>query len=229
MPKGAAEIRAADPRPLRVILVDEHPVILAGLSALLDGAPELEVAGTFETREDALSAFSANGADVIVSGLEIGGDAGFDLVNAVEGTPVIILTNCDDPRVAHRALQFGARGYILTRERAENIIMAVKLVASGEVYLCGSMVTKMLSQVGKSTAESEDIVTAALTKRELQVFELIGHGFNSRQVAEKLRLSAKTIDTYRQHIRSKLLLRDNTEILPRAIDWVHKPSGYTAL
>lgn len=229
MHKGAVDINAAGPRPLRVILVDEHPVILAGLSALFSGEPEVEVSGSFETRDDALAALGVAGADVIITGLEIGRDAGFDFVRLVDGVPVIILTNCDDPQVAHRALQFGARGYILTSERTENIVMAVKLVARGEVYLCGSMVTKMLSQVAKGSAVSEDAVTSALTKRELQVFELIGHGLSSRQVAEKLRLSPKTVDTYRHNIRTKLLLRDNAEILPKAIDWVHNPSDNNIL
>ena len=209
--------------PLRVLLLEEHPVILAGLTAIFDAEPDLEICGAFEIREAALEAVAELAPDVIVCGLATSGESEFDFLTLVNGLAVIILTACDDPRVAHRALQLGARGYILTRERCENLVLAVKLVAAGEVYLCGSMVTKMLARVVDGTAEAHDMVTASLTRRELQVFELIGQGFNSRQIADKLRLSRKTVDTYRQHIRSKLGLRDNAEIPPRAIAWVHDP------
>lgn len=212
---------SSEDRALRVLIVDEHPIVSAGLTAIFDEQDALEVCGTFETREAALEALGGLQPDVIIAGLEIGSEAGFDLLSSVNGVPVIILTTCDDPRTAHRALQLGARGYILTRERCENIVLALKLVARGEVYLCGSMVTKMLARVADGGTETDDSVTALLTRRELQVFELIGHGFNSRQIAGKLQLSAKTIDTYRQHIRTKLGLRDNGEIPPRAIAWVH--------
>lgn len=210
---------------LRVLLLDEQPVILAGLTAIFDAEPDLEVCGTFETREAAFEAAGELAPDVVVCGLATGGEAEFDFLTSVNGLAVIILTTCDDPRVAHRALQLGARGYILTRERCENLVLAVKLVAAGEVYLCGSMVTKMLARVADGATEPYDAVVASLTRRELQVFELIGQGFNSRQIADKLHLSRKTVDTYRQHIRSKLGLHDNSEIPPRAIAWVHDPGN----
>ena len=223
MPRKDSETSEESGSPLRVLLVEEQPVILAGLTAIFDKEPELEVCGSFETRETALAALGELAPDVIVCGVAIGGEAGFDFLTSVNGLSVIILTTCDDPRVAHQALQLGARGYILTRERCENLVLAVKLVAGGEVYLCGSMVTKMLARVVEGAVEAHDTVAASLTRRELQVFEFIGHGFNSRQIADKLGLSAKTIDTYRQHIRGKLGLRDNAEIPQRAIAWVHDP------
>ena len=211
--------------PLRVLLLEDQPVILAGLTAIFDAEPGLEICGSFEVREAALEAVGGLAPDVIVCGLATGGEAELDFLTSVNGLAVIILTTCDDPRVAQRALQLGARGYIWTRERCENLVLAVKLVASGEVYLCGSMVTKMLARVVDGTAEAHDVVTASLTRRELEVFELIGQGFNSRQIADKLHLSRKTVDTYRQHIRSKLGLRDNAEIPQRAIAWVHGPGN----
>ena len=143
--KGSETTEEAD-SPLGVLLIEAQPVILAGLTSIFDEEPDLDVCGSFETCGAALEAVDELAPDVIVYGLANGDDAGFDFLTSVNGLPVLILTNCDDPRVAHRALQLGARGYILTLERCENFALAVKLVAGGEVYLSGSMVTKMLAR-----------------------------------------------------------------------------------
>ena len=177
--KGSETTEEAD-FPLRVLLIEEQPVILAGLTSIFDEEPDLDVCGSFETCGAALEAVDELAPDVIVYGLANGDDAGFDFLTSVNGLPVLILTNCDDPRVAHRALQLGARGYILTLERCENFALAVKLVAGGEVYLSGSMVTKMLARVVDGAEEPRDRVISMLPRRELQVFEFIGHGLNSR-------------------------------------------------
>lgn len=207
--------------PLQVLLVDDHPIILAGLVALFEGDAEFELCGSSDSLTAALDAIGRSTPDVVISGLDIEEGDGLKLLSTLGETPLMVITSCQEPRVAQNVLEKGAKGYILTREHCENILMATKQVARGEIYVCGGMVAKILDRLVEGSAESPDSIQSMLSKRELQVFELVGQGFNTRQVADQLHLSRKTIDTYRQHIRTKLGLAENCEIAPKAVAWLH--------
>jgi DNA-binding NarL/FixJ family response regulator len=207
----------------RVLVVDDHPIVRQGLALLIDQEPDLMVCGEAEEAESALAAIAASRPDVLLLDLSLPGPDGIDLLKAIRSTdpdlPVLVLSMHDESTYAERALRAGANGYIMKQEATENVLVALRRILRGEVYVSDRVATTMLRQIASGTGKPSQTPIARLSDRELEVFRLIGGGHGTRQIAEELRLSVKTVESYQAHIKEKLALQSSRDLVQRAIEW----------
>ena len=216
------------PRKKQVYLVDDHPIVRQGLIKLIEQEEGLEVCGESGTVSEALEALKELGPDVVLVDISLEKSNGLELIKLVDDLgmqiPMLVLSMHDETLYAEHALRAGASGYVMKQAAAGTLIQAIEKVLSGEIYVSKSMSSQMLKMAFRSSGEDTRTGTETLSMRELEVFELIGRGNSTREIAEQLHLSVKTIETYRAHIKDKLHLRNGTELMQRAIHWVETES-----
>lgn len=215
----------------RVLLVDDHPIVRQGLALLIDREPDLCVCGEAESAHSAFHAIATLLPDLVVLDISLSGPDGLDVLKEIRmktaNLPVLILSMHDESIYAERAMRAGANGYIMKQEATEKVLVAIRRILQGEVYLSDRLTTTMVQQYvrGASTGKSSPLLN--LTDRELEVFRLIGEGHGTRQIADELHLSVKTIESYQAHIKEKLALRNARELVQHAIEWtVNLKGGY---
>jgi DNA-binding NarL/FixJ family response regulator len=206
----------------RILIVDDHPLVRAGFAQLIGDCPDLEVCGEAADMAEALKQIEATHPDLAIIDLSLAGGSGLDLIERVKARNsdilMLVASMHDETLYAERVLTAGARGYINKQEAQDSIIRAIRQVLSGKVYLSQNMTDRLLSGMVDATGEKRDI--DSLSNRELQVFELIGEGVPTSQIAEQLNLSVKTIETHQAHIKRKLGLGSAHELNQRAIRWI---------
>jgi len=217
------------PPPARVFLVDDHPLVRESLSSLIERQPGLTVCGEAGDANAALAAIGAARPDVAIVDLSLGGRPGLELVRDLKqmypGVAVLVLSMHDEDLYAERALRAGARGYVMKREATRNVIDAIRCLLDGRIYLSARMATALATKlVGGAPAASESPV-ARLSDRELEVFRLLGQGMATRQIADALHVSAKTVQAFSARIKEKLGLSSSTELLREAIRWSEEQRG----
>jgi DNA-binding NarL/FixJ family response regulator len=206
-----------------VFVVDDHPLLRQGLALLINQQQDLEVCGEAEEAHAAMQAIAKKIPNILIVDISLNGPDGLDLLKNIRASypdlPVLILSMHDEAIYAERALRARANGYIMKQEATEKVLIAVRRILNGEVYLSDRMANKMLRQYlgGAPTAIQSRI--SALSDRELEVFCLIGEGRGTREIAEELRLSIKTVETYQAHIKEKLSLHSGRELIQHAIQW----------
>ncbi len=207
----------------RILVVDDHPIVRQGLALLINREPDMVVCGEAEEAMGALHVLASARPDVLIVDISLTGPDGLDLLKTIRTThpslPVLILSMHDESIYAERALRAGGNGYIMKQEATEKVLVAVRRILSGEVYVSDRIANKMLKHyiTGAGTLRSSSI--ADLSDRELEVFRLIGEGHGTRQIAEELHLSVKTVESYQAHIKEKLSLRSARELMQHAIQW----------
>ena len=186
--------------------------------------PDLAVCGEAGDRAEAMRLIRDALPDLVVVDITLKDSNGLELIKDLHAecpkVAVLVVSMHDESLYAERVIRAGARGYITKQEATQNILVAVRRVLSGEVYLndkAASSLLKRLSNHETAKASPADL----LADRELQVFELTGHGLNTRQIADRLHIGFKTVETYRARIREKLNLKDSTDLLQSAINWAH--------
>jgi DNA-binding NarL/FixJ family response regulator len=205
----------------RIMLVDDHPVMREGLLQLIKQEPDLSICGQYEDAATAFAAVPLVRPDLAIIDLSLRGSSGLELVkNSHASYPklrILVLSMYDETLYAERVLRAGAAGYIMKQEAAENVLVAIRRVLGGGVYLSEKMSSKLMHQwVGGKPHEGGSLLEQ-LSDRELEVFGLIGQGRSTRQIAEHLRLSVKTVESHRAHIKEKLNLKDANELVHTAI------------
>ncbi len=209
----------------KVLLVDDHPVLRRGLGQLINQEPDMAVCGEAEDAPHAFDAVAQLTPDVVVVDVSLKGSNGIELIKNLKARypdlPILVLSMHDESLYAERALRAGGLGYIMKDEAFEQVLTAIRQVLKGEIFLSDKMKGRMLQQVafGRTKAVSSPIET--LTDRELEVFRLIGQGHGTRQIAEELHLSVRTVEAYREYIKEKLNLKNATELVQHAFHWVH--------
>ncbi len=206
----------------RILIVDDHPLVRAGFAQLIGDCPDLEVCGEAGDMAEALKQIEATSPDLAIIDLSLAGGSGLDLIERIKSRDrqilMLVASMHDETLYAERVLAAGARGYINKQEAQDRIIKAIRQVLSGKVYLSQQMTDRLLSGMVDANNDKRDI--DSLSNRELQVFELIGRGVATSQMAERLNLSVKTIETHQAHIKKKLGLGSAHELTQRAIRWV---------
>ncbi len=206
-----------------VLVVDDHPLMRQGLALLINQQQDMQVCGEAEEVQAAMLAIARLHPDIVILDISLSGPDGLELLKSIRttspGLPVLILSMHDEAIYAERALRARASGYIMKQEATEKVLVAVRRILNGEVYLSERMSNKMLQQYiggAPSTIQSQ---IASLSDRELEVFRLIGEGRATREIAKELHLSVKTVETYQAHIKEKLALRSGRELIQHAIQW----------
>jgi DNA-binding NarL/FixJ family response regulator len=213
----------------RVLLVDDHPIVRQGLALLIDREADLSVCGEAEGALSAFHAIETLRPDIVVLDISLSGPDGLDVLKEIRmktgSLPVLILSMHDESIYAERAMRAGANGYIMKQEATEKVLVAIRRILQGEVYLSDRLTSTMLQQFVRGTAPVKSSPLLALTDRELEVFRLIGEGHGTRQIADELHLSVKTIESYQAHIKEKLALRNARELVQHAIEWTVSLNG----
>jgi DNA-binding NarL/FixJ family response regulator len=207
----------------RVLLVDDHPLVRMSLREVLRREPNMVVCGEAEDRDQALELATTTKPHLAVVDLTLKSSSGLDLIKDFkERFPnilVLVLSMHDEMLHAERAIRAGARGYVTKHEAAKKIITAIQTVLSGEIYWSERAAARVASKVAKNTISPSDSPLDVLADRELQVFELIGAGQSTRQIAAALHINVSTVETYRARIKEKLNLDDSLALLQFAIRW----------
>jgi DNA-binding NarL/FixJ family response regulator len=209
-----------------VLIVDDHPIVRQGLAQLINQESDLLVCGQAEDAHEAIAAIRELNPNMVIVDISLKETSGVELIKDLKvqypDLPVLTLSMHDEAVYGERALRAGARGYIMKQEATEKVVTAIRRVLAGEVYVSDGMAAKMVSKlVGGGVSRKSASPIEGLSDRELEVFRMIGEGYNTREMAEKLHLSVKTIETYRAHIKDKLALQDAGELLRSAIQWVN--------
>lgn len=206
-----------------VFIVDDHPIVRQGLALLINREADLAVCGDAEEAGSALRRIEALRPDLVVVDISLNGPDGLDLLKIIRARdatlPVLILSMMDELLYAERALRAGASGYIMKQEATEQVLVAIRRILGGEIYVSDRMANKILHQFVGGVPVVERSPVAGLTDRELEVFRLIGEGHGTRQIAEDLHISVKTVESYQAHIKEKLSLKNARELVQRAIQW----------
>lgn len=207
----------------RVAVVDDHPLFRERLCQLINGEPDMEVCGEAESAEQALTLIRGARPDLAIVDIALKSSSGLELIRSLKAlsitVPVLVLSMHEESVYADRALLAGASGYITKSGEAAEVLMAMRSVLAGKVYLSAEMTTDLLKSLSAAGIRGQRVVER-LTDRELQVLEFIGRGRTTREIAETLRLGVATIDTYRARIKDKMNFRNAADLVHFAVRWV---------
>lgn len=213
----------------RVFVVDDHPIVRQGLALLINREPDLEVCGDAADARSAMEGIVLHDPDIVIVDISLGGPDGLELLKQVRAQdadlPVLILSMHDEAIYAERVLRAGANGFIMKQEAIERVITAIRRILNGEVYVPDRVASRLLQQYVRRPGLAPHSPLASLSDRELEVFRLIGEGRGTRQIADALHLSVKTVESYQAHIKEKLSLRSARELQHHAIEWAVKAAG----
>jgi len=226
--KGAKAVPAAPARK-KILLVDDHPFMRAGLAQLIDKQPDMIVAGEAGDDAAATRELAKTAVDLVLTDLTLPGRGGMELIKDLHATqptlPILVVSMHDEVIYAERALRAGARGYIMKEAGGENLLAAIRQVMSGQVYVSPKMSARILDNMTARKPRGSNSPIEKLTDREFEIFQLIGQGKSTRDIAQQLNLSPKTVDVHRSHIKEKLELQDATALVRHAVRWIETPGA----
>ena len=214
------------PKKARIFLVDDHPIVRRGIQLLIGMERDLSICGEAERAPAALEQIRKLNPDLVVVDLALKESSGLDLVKELRvqcpTVKVLVFTMHDEPLYAERVLKAGAHGYVTKEEGSEKAVAAIRTVLEGKPYLTGRLAERMLETMTGFARSRSSGTLESLSDRELEVLDLIGHGLGSQQIARQLKLSVKTIESHREHIKAKLGLRRSTELVQYAFNWANR-------
>ncbi len=234
-------IVAVETERTRILLVDDHPIMRQGLANVLNQQAHLAVCGEATTPVEALTMADRLRPDLALIDLSLRGGDGIELLKDLRVRQpqmlTLVLSMHDEAIFAERALRAGARGYVMKQEKIDRLLLAINRVLSGTIYVSDQVAAHAVARlavgnqgvVAQETPATLDAYIERLTDRELQVFRLVGRGLGTRLIAEMLHLSRKTIESHREHIKTKLGLKDGSELIQRAIQWARSTPGVADL
>ncbi|HEX9784926.1 MAG TPA: response regulator transcription factor [Opitutaceae bacterium] len=207
---------------IRVLIVEDHPMVRTGMRSLIDGTEDLVVCGETGNMQLALEIYRREQPDVVCLDLMLGATDGIDLIlelrRADPAAKILVLSVKDEDTYAERCMRSGALGYAMKTESNEALLEGLRRVASGEVHVSMRIAMTLLTRVQRPVRTGRGMAT--LTDRELQVFQLVGLGMSTRQIAERLGIGVKTVETHREHIKNKLGLDHTAALVRVAVMWV---------
>jgi len=219
------------PRPARkkILLVDDHPMTRAGLAQLINKQPDMEVCCEAGNAVEAAEKLSQLQPDLILTDITMPGKSGTEFIKDVlalyQSLPILVVSMHDETIHAERVLRAGARGYIMKEAGGEKLLAAIRRVLTGQVYVSDSMSASLLDSLTGKRPRGAGSPIEKLSDREFEVLQLIGQGRSTREIAERLHLSTKTVDVHRGHIKEKLGLQDVTSLMRYAVRWVEAQNG----
>jgi DNA-binding NarL/FixJ family response regulator len=212
------------PKFKRIFVVDDHPMIREGLAAQLASKPEFSLCGEAEDVAEAIAGIAGANPDLVIVDISLKSGNGIDLVKRLKAKHpslfILVWSMHPESLFAERALRAGAQGYVNKGQSASQIIDAISAVLAGKTYLSDDMHEKVIGRLIGRAPDPAALSVEKLTDRELEAFELLGHGLTTRQVAARMHVSHKTIETYRARIKDKLGLANAVELVQHAVQWV---------
>jgi DNA-binding NarL/FixJ family response regulator len=207
----------------RIFLVDDHPLVREWLGSLIERQADLGICGQAEDSASAFREISRLKPDVVIVDLSLQGESGLELIKQLQVlTPaprILVLSMHDENFYAERALRAGARGYVMKRAATGKVIEAIRQILRGETYLSETLAARMAQKFIGSHAEPGETLMSTLSDREIEIFRFIGQGYENKQIAERLHISLKTVQTYCGRIKDKLALANATALTHEAVRW----------
>lgn len=220
--------RLPDNAIARILIVDDHPLVRRGLGELIADEPDLDVCGEADDVGEALLRVDADKPDLVIIDISLKTGNGVDLIKRIKarGSDVKMLVSSmhDESLFAERVLRAGALGYVSKDEPPETVIFAVREVLAGRYYLNSQSKDELLRRAVGGRKAFTGTSIENLSDRELEVFELIGQGVTTREIADRLHLSIKTIESHRENIKAKLDLKNAAELSRHAVGWIMEKS-----
>jgi len=217
----------AKPKPdtKRVLIVDDHPMMRQGLAQLIDNEPDLKVCAEAESAGQALNIVISQKLDLMLLDVSLPDKSGLEVVKDIRGhkpdLPILVVSMHDEALYAERVLRAGARGYIMKQEGGKKLLQAIRQVLGGQIYVSEKMAARILEVFsGRRATNSAGSPVEKLSDREFEVFQLLGQGRGTREIAAHLHLSVKTVEVHRAHIKEKLKLKTAAELVRQAVRWV---------
>ncbi len=225
---GATNGPGADTTVHRILIVEDHPIVRDGINELACRESDLSVCAQTADPQEALQLIEDLRPDMAIVDISLGNTSGLELTKRIRARghmlPILILSMHDEAIYAERALRAGASGYIMKKEASELLRAAIRQVLSGGIYLSQAMTARLVRSLVRGQKGPPAYPIDGLTDRELEIFCLIGKGLGTRQIAEALHVSIKTVESHRAHIKDKLMLQDANELLLSAIRWAQEQS-----
>jgi DNA-binding NarL/FixJ family response regulator len=207
----------------RVLIVDDHPVMRQGLAQVIDQEPDLMACGEADTASQALNSIAARKPDLVLADISLPDKSGIELIKDIQvyhpDLPVLVFSMHDESLFAERVLRAGGRGYIMKHEAGAKLVQAIRQVLGGHIYVSEKMSARILETFSGRRTESVTSPVERLSDREFEVFQLIGQGGPTREIAERLHISAKTVEVHRANIKKKLKLKHAIELVRCAVRW----------
>lgn len=214
---------------IRVFIVDDHPLVRQGLAQIISGQEDLEICGEAEDASSAMRGIDTTSPDVVIVDISLQGNNGLELIKNVkaihESLPILVFSMHDESIYAQRALRAGAKAYVMKKEPSDKIVDAIRKILKGEIYVSSRVADQVLHQIVNGPSNVTASPVDRLTDRELEVVQLIGRGLSTREIAESLHLSVKTIESHRAHVKEKLNLRNATELVQFSVQWVDQQNA----
>jgi len=210
----------------RIFIVDDHVLLRDGLTELINRSNDLVICGEASSSEEAQEKIPAAAPDLTVVDLTLPGAGGLELIKILKarlpGMPLLVLSMHDEALYAERAIRAGARGYVMKLEATSEVENAIRHVLSGEIYLSPQLSTQLLEVAIKKDGGKAGSLVDRLSDREFEVFKLIGKWQRTSEIARRLQLSIKTIETYQAKLKEKLNLKDSNQLLQHALKWIQE-------
>lgn len=213
----------------KLLLVDDHPMMRAGLAQLINKQLDMEISCEAGNPAEAIQALETGLPDLLLTDLTMPGRSGIefikDLLAVHPKLPILVISMHDEMLYAERVLRAGARGYIMKEAGGENLLTAIRQVLGGQNYVSAAMSARILESFSARKPRGSSSPIEKLTDREFEVFQMIGRGRSTKEIASQLHLSTKTVDVHRGHIKEKLELKDVTALVRHAVRWVETQGG----
>ena len=213
----------------RLLIIDDHPMMRNGLAQLIDNEGDLKVCGQADTAGQAINLVAKNKFDLALCDISLPDKNGLELIKDLRtlhpDLPILVVSMHDEMIYAERVLRAGGRGYIMKQEGGEKFIHAIRQVLAGQIYVSEKMSSRILEIFSGGGKKSDNSPVGKLSDREFEVFQLIGHGKGTREIAEHLHLSVKTVEVHRANIKAKLELKTATDLVRCAVRWADSQGG----
>lgn len=208
----------------RVLVIDDHPMMRQGLAQLIDNEPDLKVCCEADNAGQGLNIVVSQKLDLVLLDISLPDKNGLELIKDIQAVkpdlPVLIVSMHDEALYVERVLRAGARGYIMKQEGGKKLLQAIRQVLNGQIYVSENMSARILENFSGRRTQAAASPVARLSDREFEVFQLIGQGKSTRETAHHLKLSIKTVEVHRAHIKDKLELKSATDLVRYAVRWV---------
>src|SRR6266487_5102203 len=216
--------KCEEPEAKRIVIVDDHPLFRKGLQEMIHSDGNFAVCGEAGNAAEAMEVMRKLNPDLAIVDLSLPGANGIELIKNTRAEfpklPILVLSMHDESLYALRALRAGAEGYVMKHEAMANVVQAIHEVFSGRPYLSPAMAAQVITKFAHRESEGEPDAVERLSDRELEVLELIGKGREVREIANRLHLSPKTVETHRAHIKEKLQLKNARDVVRFAVQWI---------
>lgn len=211
------------PAKKKIYIVDDHPLMRKGMAMTLENSVEFEVCGQSESAEEAMGEIPDLKPDGCVIDISLPGMNGIELVKnllaQIPSMKILVVSRHDEELYAERAIRAGAKGYLMKLEAGEVLVSAVRQIMNGGIYLSDNIGSQLIMKIASGQSAGDNPLEI-LSDRELEVFELTGKGLSTKDIAQRLHVSVKTVDTYRARIKEKMQLKTANELIRKAVQWV---------